>query len=164
MFILILLCVLMSGCGNRHIHDTIESLPRGVYVLNRTSFSQVPPAVTPYVVRFLRTKGFLMDKLNVAKNSVRYKLYVHYTVDKKRNLATLYFLADNVKSPTDDAFITITRTIEPGEPMEQHIRLMVTALDNKHPILSGSGVASCVFEYGAGCRAYWQAVTGQRVM
>ena len=140
----------------KSVHDTVESLPRGVYALDRKSFEGAPPALTPYIVQFLRSKGFLLDKLNQTNRSVRYKMFAHYSV--KNGVATLRLLADNVKSRHNDAVITITRSIDPDEPEEKHIRLMVTALDNKYPILGSTGAATCTFIYGDGSRPFWESV------
>lgn len=157
MSIIFLLLLLLSGCVQKSVHDTIESLPRGTYTLDRTSFGNVPAPVTPYLVQFLRSKGFLMDRLDVDKNpATRYRLYVRYFVED--GIAKMYLLADNLRSRQNDAVITITRTVDPNESEEKRIRLMITALDNKYPILSSSGVATCTFTYGDGVRPFWEKI------
>lgn len=158
MFIIALVVLLLGGCVQKSVHDTVESLPRGAYALDRKSFEGAPPALTPYIVQFLRSKGFLLGKLQQSESerAVRYKLYANYSV--KNGVATLRLLADNVRSRHNDAVITITRSIDPTETEDQHIRLMVTALDNKYPILSSTGAATCTFIYGDGSRPFWESL------
>ncbi|MCY4414469.1 MAG: hypothetical protein OXC30_05775 [Alphaproteobacteria bacterium] len=148
LFLLIFLLSLV-GCGPQ-MHDTVESLPRGAYILDKESFMKTPKPVTPYVVHFLRSKGFLINPLNIKGRMLRYTLFADYKVitEGNQNVAVLRLLADCPRNKRGNALITIKRTIDPNEPLDRHIRLMVTALDNKFPIVNGSGQATCSFEYG----------------
>lgn len=150
MFLVIFALFLLTNCCGPRIYDTVESLPRGAYVIDEASFSKVPAPVRPYVVHFLRSKGCVIEKINAECRTFRYHLYADYYVEKMNgeDVAVLKLFADSARNRAGNALITIKRSINPEEPLERHIRLMVTALDNKYPILGGKGVAESHFAYG----------------
>lgn len=97
------------------------------------------------------------NKLNTPRHLARYRIYARYSlVDGK---AILHILADNTHSRVNDALISITRTKDPSETEEEHIRHMVNALDSKFPNVGGSGAGTCVFIYGEESRPTWNTLT-----
>lgn len=150
----IFLLLLLAGCSQK-IHDTFESLPVGSYTIDKESFSQLPDCATPLIINFFKRKGFLIETINLKETRKkalphRYTLKAKFSMEKQASekVACLKVLLENRSSKSNNALVTIKRTFDPLVPLETNIRLMVTALDHKLPIVTHSGSATSTFEYG----------------
>ena len=153
LFLLFVLLVGLTGCLHK-MHDTIDSLPVGAYSLDK-SFESAPEPVRPIIARIFQRKGFVLEDININSDQnraarYRYVLSTKFTMEQSGSdsVLCLKLLITALHNRNANSLITIRRTLDPRLPVEQNIKLMVTALENKFPILSQAGTGSSTFEVG----------------